>query len=95
MGIYARWQRLPKSNLSLRRRREAPVTNRLLDYATFGYKRTGPVQKGAYLTKIISYTQGTIMYKGCLNGRATHGYHRYRREMNNFHADVSADFELV
>ena len=32
MDTHARWQRLPKSNQSLRNRREVPGTNRLIDH---------------------------------------------------------------
>jgi len=68
MDTNARWQKLPKSNLSLRRRREVAVTKRLIDYATSEDKkfpvgngndynstrhsRTVPVHKGTYSTKI-------------------------------------------
>jgi hypothetical protein len=68
MDTNARWQKLTKSNLSLRSRREVAVTKRLVDYATFEDKklavgngtdynsichtRTVPVHKGAYSTKI-------------------------------------------
>jgi hypothetical protein len=34
MDTNARWQKLPKRNLSLRSRREIAVTKRLVDYAT-------------------------------------------------------------
>jgi hypothetical protein len=68
MDTNARWQKLPKSNLSLRRRREVAVTKRLVAYATSedkklpvgngtdynssSHSRTVPVHKGAYSTKI-------------------------------------------
>jgi len=68
MDTNVRWQKLPKSNLSLRSRREIAVTKRFVDYAAFEDKklpvgngtdynsschsRTVPVHKSAYSTKI-------------------------------------------
>jgi len=40
MDTNTRWQKLPKSNLSLRRRREIAVAKRLVAYATSEDKRT-------------------------------------------------------
>ena len=40
MDTNTRWQELPKSNLSIRCRRDVAVNKRLVHYATFEDKRT-------------------------------------------------------
>jgi hypothetical protein len=54
MDIHARWQRLPESNLSLRRRREVQIY--LFDYATFDDRKLPLGRSTAYTVRCLPRT---------------------------------------